>query len=865
MDIKKSDLMGLVKKLAPGLVFLLVFTCIGYVYFSPVLEGKVLKQVDVAMARGGIQDIVEYKTTYGERHVWSNSSFSGMPTFISGSDYVGQNVFVQGIRVLSIFVQHPISNILLYAGGFFCLLLVFGVNRWQSLLGSFLFTFVTYFIIIIAAGHMYKVWAIAFAPWLLVGFFLITRKRYLLGLAVTSFSFFMMIQSNHYQMVYYYFFYVGILVCFLLVDAIRKKVLKSFLIVLVIFGVGLLLGLGASVNKVYSHKIFAEETVRGTRILPSEGSGTELPSDGKKNLNKEWLTSWSLGIEETLTFFIPNAKGGHSNYVGNEKALLEKVPVDWRKFVAQNNTYWGNQPFTEGAHYLGVITLLLFIWGLVFLKGPLKWASIATLILTIMLAWGKNFPALSDFFLYYVPLYDKFRAPASILVVPSLIIPLIGMLGLKKIFEEPKLLDKPLTILKLPAIYLPLIILGGISLFLFLFPTCLTFISDNEMFQFSQLAQQNPKVWLGVDVLEDLRIAIFRADAFRTLIFTALGVGVLFFFRRGSLNMYLTLGVLAVLALFDLWTVNKRFVNDENFIPKQAISQVVQQATEADFSIMKNELRENPALKGKMNEYLQRREKAKPFAHQNEKIEAQFAALNFHTDYRVLNTTTNVFNSNGTSLYHKSIGGYSGAKLMRYQDMIERHIGNYNMEVLNMLNTKYFIVNGEDKKPRMQLNPNANGSVWLVDSVAWVEDALQEINLLSTVRSAEVAVVHKEFFQELDGLRLQKGGARVELVDQKPNQMTYHFQGEHEALAVFSAIWVKEGWQATIDGKPVGHIRCNYILRALRVPAGEHTIVFTYKPNFYYRTATLSSVFLYLMLALLLGALIKEVLVEIKK
>jgi hypothetical protein len=568
------------------------------------------------------------------------------------------------------------------------------------------------------------------------------------------------------------------------------------------------IGFGANVTNMLLSAKYAEQTIRGKSELTSN-------ADNKTSgLDRDYVTQWSYGIGETFTLLIPNAKGGATGYMGQNhpsdvrKAALGNEP---RQFVSQQNSYWGDQPFTSGPVYAGAFILFLFVLGLFVVKGYLKWALLAGTILSILLSWGHNFMGLTNVFLDYVPLYNKFRAVSSILVIAELTIPALALLALAEILKTPKLFVE-----KRKGFYISLGLTAGVALLFILFPRLFFhFFSEEEMQAYAQY-MQNPSYASLFDALESARVSAFRADAWRSIIIILIGAGALWLYGAKKLKQPALIGALAVLTLFDLASVDKRYLNNDDFVPKAA-TQVAWPMTAADKQILEDT----------------------------------------DPDYRVFNLTASPFQDAGTSYYHKSVGGYHAAKLRRYQELIDAYISKMNMEVLNMLNTRYLVVPGEDGQPRVQTNPDAFGCAWFADSLQLVQNADEEMAALGEVNLKTTAVVDARFGEQLKDFVPQRDEtASIELVDYKINDLQYKVNAGSEQVVVFSEIYYNDGltaWEAFIDGKPAPHFRANYVLRALRVPAGEHTVEFVFKPKAYARLEMVSVASLVVLLLALVA------------
>lgn len=888
----------------PHVTAVLVFVLVGIVYFSPVLEGKRLKQGDIKNFQGMAKEIRDHRAIFEEEPLWTNSMFGGMPAYQIAVQYPGA-VLKYVDHAFQLWTPRPMNFLLLYMIGFYILMMALRVNPWLAIVGSVAFAFSSYFIIILEAGHNTKAHAIGYMAPMLAGIIWAYRGKWMLGGVLTALFMALQVQANHVQITYYF----GILAIFyaaaMLVEAIRQKQLGEWIkpsaVLLLAVAIGVLCN-SASLWNTYE---YGKHTTRGETELTTLPGGASNDHVATSGLDREYVTRWSYGIGETLSFLIPNAKGGATGAIGQDNSHIKVASRQFQQNIAGSNHYWGDQPFTSGPVYVGALIFYLFILGLVLLKGNLRWAILATVILTVMLSWGKNFMGLTDFFLDYVPGYSKFRAVTIILAITELAIPLLAMVCVDRVIRYR---EEFATHLK--PFYIATGAVLGVVLLLAASPqSFLSFMSDAEVNQFGnqldQGGQQAAAVSAFMDDLEAVRVSIFRADALRTFGFIAAGALLLFLFLRGTFNKYVLIGGLFVLITTDLWTVDKRYLNNEKdrgrYVQWEdpAESLFPYEAQAADLGVLEMELGNRTGLLRMANEsYTERssfeeqvelnkahlkslkKEKGagnRPLTDKEVEI-ARMSALNFRSDFRVLNLN-NPFNDGRTPYFHKSIGGYHGAKLRRYQELIDFQLGGEvqaltgvfsdqpteakinralsELTILNMLNTRYIIYNpGSPPLP----NYSSLGSAWLVDRVELVDNADVEIDALNDINPASEAVSDVRFSDyfggetefDFDSL------ATVKLVSYKPNELTYDFQSSANQLVVFSEIYYDDGWQAYLDGEPVDHARVNYVLRAMKVPAGEHTIVFKFEPKAFAATATFSTVVSVILLILLVLGLYFE-------
>ncbi|MDR3133655.1 MAG: YfhO family protein [Prevotellaceae bacterium] len=808
----------MLKQLRPYLVAIGAFYLISIGYFMPALfENKQLHQNDVRQGVSMGQDVAQHaKENNGERSLWGSRMFSGMPTYQIAPGYPSSSELKCVRRAFEGWLPSPANHLFAYMLGFFILLLALRVNPYIAIVGAIAYGFSSYFLIIIEAGHIWKVWVLELVPPTLAGIIWIYSGRWRLGGAFTALFFALQLFSNHLQMTYYFLLFAGLFILCRLVYDWKKNQLLHFLKSCGVLLAAALLSAGANATNLVLSAKYSGQTIRG---------GSELSANAGNRtggLDRDYVTQWSYGVGETFTLLIPNTKGGASDPVGyslkngqwqrdrdkNKSALNTIATPEVREFAAQQSSYWGGQPGTSGPVYAGAFILLLFVFGLFVVRGYLKWALLSATVLSVLLSWGHNFMGFTNLFLDYFPMYNKFRAVSSILVVAELAIPLLAMLALAKMVEDPRLI-----VARKKAFFISLSATGGLA-FLFILAPALFFdfsaAGDADALKPYDLSQA-----MQASILRDLeamRISLFRADAWRSIIIIIIGAALLWLYSAKKIKQPLLVGALAALVLFDLASVDKRYLNNHDFVPKSA-AQVAWEMTGADRQIL---------------------EDADP-------------------NYRVLNLDVSPFQDAGTSYYHKSIGGYHGAKLRRYQELIDRYLGRMDMGVLHMLNTRYFIIPGEnDNQPRAQRNPEAFGHAWFIDSLKIVGNADEELAALGEVDLKTTAVVDTRFGDQLEGFAPQRDEtAQIALVDYKINAIQYKSKAGSEQVAVFSEIYYNDGltaWEAFIDGKPAPHFRANYVLRALRVPAGEHTVEFVFKPKAYTRLETASAASLIILL-----------------
>lgn len=791
-----------------------VFVVISFAYFMPAdLEGRILYRHDASAGRGAGQEITEYHQRTGKVSRWTNSTFSGMPTYQTSPSYTSTDGLGEVMNAYHLWLPENVWYLFAYLLGFYILLRAFDFRRELAVLGSILWAFSSYFLIIIAAGHIWKVMALAYLPPMIAGVVMAYRGKYLWGLLLTAIFSAFEVKANHVQMTYYYLFIIVLMVIAFLAQAIREKKMRRFWKATLVCLAGAAIGICINLSNLYHTWEYGKESMRGKSELVKKDSHNQTNS----GLDRDYITQWSYGIDETWTLLVPNAKGGASVPLVNSETAMKKADPQFYQIYEQLGQYWGDQPGTSGPVYVGAFVLMLFILGLFIVKGPMKWALLAATVLSIMLSWGRNFMPLTDFFIDYVPLYSKFRTVASILVIAEFCIPLLAMMALKKIVDDPTVLTK-----KIKWVYVSFALTGGIALLFALMPGVFfsDFVSQSEL----QALQQLPKEYFGpiISNLTDMRKAVFTADCWRSFWIIMVGTLLLLLFKAQKIRASWMIGGIALLCLIDLWQVDKRYLNDSMFVEK-SVREAPQAMTATDRQILQDK----------------------------------------SLDYRVLNLATNTFNENETSYYHKSIGGYHAAKLRRYQEMIEAYIshemsrlmpaiaeangdmtkvdGDSLYPVLNMLNTKYIIVPLQSGQTVPLLNPYAQGNAWFIDKLYYADNANGEIDKVGQIDLRHEAVTDKKFHDTLGEATPQDAGATVTLEAYEPNQLTYTVSSAKGGIVVFSEIYYP-GWTATVDGKPVEVGRVNYILRAIRVTPGTHKVVLSFFPKSVRTTETIAYV-----------------------
>lgn len=831
------------KKLLPDLIAILAFVLLSFAYFFPAdIENRILFQHDTAAGAGAGQEVKEYYEQTGERSRWTNSLFGGMPMYQIAPSYDSTKSLQWVQKAYQLFLPDYVCLTFMLMLGFYILLRVFGIPVWLAGLGGIMWAFSSYFFILISAGHIWKFITLAYVPPTIAGIVLAYRGKLLWGGILTALFVALQITSNHVQMSYYFFFVILFFVGAYFEKAWRTKTLPQFFKASAVLIVAALVGIAANVSNLYHTYAYSKETMRGKSELVQTGNAAKQTSSG---LDRDYITQWSYGIDETLTLLVPNFKGGASAALSQSETAMSKANPMYSSLYGSLTQYFGTQPMTSGPVYVGAFVLFLFVLGCFIVKGPLKWALIGATFFSIVLSWGKNFMPLTDFFIDYVPLYNKFRAVSSILVIAEFTIPLLAIFALKRLLEEPEILKqekKPLGI--------SLLLTAGIALLLAVAPGSIGSgyvpAQEAQMLQNAVNQQMIPANELS-DILANLgemRAELVSSDALRSFIIIGIGCSLLWLYASGKLRSSLTIAGITILCLADMWGVNKRYLNDAQFVPHSIRTETFTKTNTDELILQDTSL-----------------------------------------DYRVLNFATSTFDDNNTSYWHKSVGGYHPAKLRRYQEMIEHHISPEmqaaykaiataggemdsvdanKFRILNMLNTKYFIFPaGQQRQTVPILNPHAYGNAWFVNKVQYVNNANEEIDALDSIIPTETAVVDARFKDVLKGTTesYKDSLSSIRLTSYTPNRLTYETNNAQDGIAVFSEIYYPDGWHVTIDGQPAELARADYILRTMYVPAGQHTIEMRFDPTSLHVTEGIA----YGALALLVIGIIVAVLIAKRK
>ena len=810
----------------PDILAVVLFAVISFAYFFPAdIEGRILYRHDSSAGRGAGQEASEYHQRTGERTRWTNALFGGMPTYQMSPSYSSTTVLTEVENAYHLWLPENVWYVFAYLLGFYIMLRAFDFRQYLAMLGAVIWAFSSYFFIIIAAGHIWKVMALAYLPPMIGGIILAYRGKYLWGLVVTALFGALEILANHVQMTYYYFIIILFMVLAFVIDGLLRKAYMHLLKATGVCVVAAIIAVCLNLSNLYHTWEYGQETMRGKSELVKANSANQTSS----GLDRDYITQWSYGIDETWTLLVPNTKGGASVPLAENKDAMKKADPNYVSIYQQLGQYWGNQPMTAGPVYVGAFVLMLFVLGLFIVKGPLKWGLLVATILSVLLSWGRNFMPFTDFFIDYVPMYAKFRTVASILVVAEFTIPLLAMLALKEVVTGQIDVKGKRFRYSLIASFL---LTGGVAFLFWLMPKAFfsDFVSQSELQAMSQIPAEQLMPLLSN--LTEVRMSMFTADALRSFWIIVIGTGLLLALCYKKLRAEWAVAGMIALCLLDMWQIDKRYLNDSMFVSKS--------------------VREAPMQKSEAIDHI-----------------LQDKSL----DYRVLNLASNTFNENETSFYLKSIGGYHAAKLRRYQELIDAHIqpemsrlygalskaggdmtqvnGDSIFPVLNMLNTKYFILPLQGGRSVPLENPYTYGNAWFVDKVNYVDNANQELDMTGKLPLRHEAVADKKFHEQLGEAVVQDTNSVVRITAYEPNKLTYDVNSGKGGIIVFSEIYYP-GWIATVDGveQPLG--RVNYVLRALQVKPGKHEVVLSFFPKTIDRTETTAYVAYVVLLLIIL-------------
>ncbi len=795
------------KKVLPHIAAVLLFIITAVLYFSPILQGKQIKQSDITQYIGMSKQQKDFQKEEGQETYWTDAAFGGMPTYQLGAKY--PHNYIKKLDSLLRFLPRPADYVFLYFCCFYLLLLVLKVDWRYALLGSFAFGFSTYFIIILGVGHNAKAHAIAYMPLVLAGIFLVFRKKYVLGFITTAIAMGLELSANHFQMTYYLLLLVIIIGLVYVVDAFKKKELKHYFTSIGLLTLAVIFSLGLNATNLMATSEYAKESTRSKSELTINSDGSK--NEGTSGLSKAYITEYSYGVSESLNLFVPRLFGGSNNEpIDRDSDVVKKMQrlfgissTEAQQFAGQL-MYWSDQSYVAAPAYIGAVVIFLFVLGLFLVKGRLKkWVVIGG-VLMLLLSWGKNFNFLTDLFIDYMPLYNKFRAVSSIQVIIELVVPILAVFGLYRFLNNYEQKDD-----KLKALKYTIGITGGLAIaFYVLKGSLFNFVSNRDGMLLENYGPDFLKLIKGE------RESLFTKDVLRSFVFVLLTATALWLHLKGKFKENVVLIVVGCLIIIDLVGVDKRYVNSDDFVMAKQVNQPFQM-TAADAQILKDT-----------------------------------------THYRVLDFSNNPFNTARTSYFHKAFGGYHAAKPKRAEDIFDFYVSRNNMSVVNMLNLKYIIQEKEGRLIALN-NPYANGNSWFVEDIKTVATADEEILLLDTLNLKKQAVVLenqslvKPTYQ-LDSL------ANITLTSYKPNHLIYSASNTHDGVAVFSEMYYKNGWNAYIDGALTPHFRVNYLLRGLEIPKGNHTIDFKFEPQVIRTGSTIALASSIGMFLLVLGGLFYE-------
>tara|TARA_R110002012_G_scaffold9062_1_gene41602 strand:+ start:14089 stop:16524 length:2436 start_codon:yes stop_codon:yes gene_type:complete len=795
------------KKILSHLVVFVLFIVASLAYFNPVLQGKKIFQSDIVQYTGMAKQQNDFREKTGEETYWTDAAFGGMPTYQLGAKY--PNNYIKQLDLAIRFLPRPADYLFLYFIGMYILFLVLKVDYKLAFLGALAFGFSTYLIIILGVGHNAKAHAIAYMPFVLSGIFLTFRGKYLWGFLLLTVSMGLELVANHFQMTYYLMLLVVIIGIVYLIDAFKKKMLPHYFKAVGIMMVAVIISMGLNATNILATKEYADTSTRGKTELTINADGT--PKDNKTGLDYDYITEYSYGRLESFNLYIPRFMGGSSSesFPKDSKTVESLMRMgasaqEANQVLNQIPMYWGEQTYVGAPAYIGAIVIFLAVLALFLVRGRLKWWIVSGFILTLLLSWGDNFKGLTQFFIEYVPMYNKFRAVSSIQVIIELILPILAIVGLHQFFSHFEKEDE-----KKKALLWSTGIVGGITLLFILFKTTL--------FDFASPYDSYFRDEMGLPFLEAIRedrMSLFTSDAIRSLIFVLLTAAVLWFFMKGTLKKGFAVAALCLLILVDLVGVDRRYVNEEDFVQAKLVEQPFQK-NGADIQILEDD-----------------------------------------GHYRVYDAAANAFNSGRASYYHNALGGYHAAKPGRMQDLNEFYISKGNIGILNMLNVRYIIVENKNGGAVAQRNPYANGDAWFVENVLPAENANEEIQLLDSLDTKRTAVINKEFLSKIPNQKIERDStATIELFTYQPNHLVYEASTKSPQLAVFSEVYYPKGWNAYINGKPAEYFRANYVLRAMVIPAGNNKIEFKFEPKVIQTGSTISLVSSIIFLLILLSGL----------
>ena len=795
-------------KFLPHFIVLVLFVIISLAYFSPILQGKKIFQSDIVQYTGMAKQQNDFRKSTGKETYWTNAAFGGMPTYQLGAKY--PHNYIKKLDLTLRFLPRPADYLFLYFIGMYILFLVLKLDYKLAFVGALAFGFSTYLIIILGVGHNAKAHAIAYMPLVLSGILLALRGNYLKGFILTTIAMALELVANHFQMTYYLLLVVLVIGLVYLIDSYKNKKLPIFFKGLAVLVVAVIFAIGLNATNILATKEYADTSTRGKSELTINSDGSS--KEANKGLDYDYITEYSYGKLESFNLFIPRFMGGGSSepLPDNPKSMnaimqLGASPQEANQILNQVPMYWGDQPIVAAPAYIGAIIIFLAILALFLIKGKLKWWLVTGIILSLLLSWGKNFSILTDFFIEYIPLYNKFRAVSSIQVLLELLMPILAILGLQQfLFNSSIAFEKKKKIL----LYATAISAGTAVVFILFKSILFDFSSPYDSYFIKDLGPD------FVDAMKDDRMTLFNNDAIRSLILIVLSAGVLWFFLKAKLKQETTIAIFALLILIDLVGVDRRYVNSDDFVVARVMTHPFQENF-ADKEILKD------------------------------------------TDYfRVYDVASSPFNSGRASFYHNALGGYHAAKPARIQDIDNFYLSKGDIGILNMMNVRYIITEGKSGKKIPQRNPYSNGPAWFVENVMIAENTNEELLLLDSLDTKRTAIIHQEFSQKLPLENIERDStATISLKSHAPNYLVYESSTVSPQLALFSEVYYSKGWNAYIDGQPVTHFRANYMLRAMKIPEGNHTIEYKFEPEVVAIGSKISLATSALFLLVLLGAI----------
>jgi len=794
------------ERIYPHAIAVLGFILISLIYFYPVLQGKKIAQSDIAQYTGMAKEQIDFRASENSEPYWTNSAFGGMPTYQLGANYPHEyiNKIDSALRIL----PRPADYLLLYFLGFYVLLLVLKADPLKAFFGALAFGFSTYLIIILGVGHNSKAHAIAYMPLVVAGVLLVFQRRFLVGGLLTMFAAALELNANHPQMTYYLLFLILIITFYYSYKYIKDKEYKSLFTAFGIFVIAGILAIGANATSLLATAEYAKYSTRGKSELTFSPDGSKSTSDNA--MSHDYITEYSYGIAESFNLISPRIFGGsNGENIGTNTNMYEfligkSVPEEQAKeFVSSMPAYWGDQPIVAAPAYIGAVVFFLCLVALFLDKRKIKYVFVAGTVVSLLLSWGKNFPILTDFFIDTIPMYNKFRAVSSIQVILELCIPVLAIMGLQSFFKEEKAQQ-------LKGLYLSGGVFFGIIAFLIAIKSQFSFSGGSDTYYLENYGSE------FINALKEDRKSLYSADLLRSGFLVLLAFGLLWFFVKNKISKSTAVILVGIIMISDLFFIDKNYVNAKSFVSPSEVD-VPFQPTASDIEILRDT-----------------------------------------SHYRVFEVDGNM-SSARASYFHQSIGGYSAVKPRRMQQLFDYQIAKNNMEVLNMLNTKFIIQTDKEGKEFPTYNPNHNGNAWFVQKVKFVNSPDQEMKALDSIDSKKVVVVNQPefgpFFKgEITSFNVDST-ATIQLLSYEPNHLKYVSNNSNPGVAVFSEMYYADGWNATIDGKSASHFRADYALRAMKIPAGKHSIEFKFEPQVV-KTGSTIALISFILMILLLGAAI---------